>query len=65
LFESVLSQVSLFVLNIGKIGSKRRLINEDDNELDDELDMANLVLIGRYRKRLQMKPRGHLDSCWT
>jgi hypothetical protein len=28
------------------IGSKRRLVNEED-ELDDELHMASLVLIGR------------------
>jgi hypothetical protein len=40
------------------IGSKRRLMNEED----DELDTASLVLIGRYRKRLEMKPRGHLGS---
>jgi hypothetical protein len=40
------------------IGSKRRLINE----VDDELDMSSLALIGRYRKRLQMKPRGRLGS---
>jgi hypothetical protein len=38
------------------IGSKRRLVNEDD----DELHAASLVLIGQYRKRLQMKPRGRI-----
>jgi hypothetical protein len=58
LFQIVIAQVSLFVLNIGMISSKRRLINE----LDDELDTTSLVLIGRSRKRLQMKPRGHLGS---
>jgi hypothetical protein len=54
----MVAQVSLFVLNIGMIGSKQRLINE----VDDELDTTSLILIGRYRKRLQMKPRGHLGS---
>jgi hypothetical protein len=39
-------------------GSKQRLINEEDIELDT----TTLVLIGQYQKRLQMKPRGHLDS---
>jgi hypothetical protein len=28
-------------------GSKRRLIHEDDDELDDELEMASVILIGQ------------------
>jgi hypothetical protein len=58
LFQSVIAQFSLFVLNVGMIGSKLRLINADD----DELDTSSLVLIGRYPKRMQMKPRGRLGS---
>jgi hypothetical protein len=58
LFQSVIAQFSLFVLNVGMIGSKLRLINADD----DELDTSSLVLIGRYQKRMQMKPRGRLGS---
>jgi hypothetical protein len=62
LFQIIVAQVSLFVLNIGMIGSKQRLINEVGDELDDELDTTSLILIGGYRKRLQMKPRGRLGS---
>jgi hypothetical protein len=58
LFQSVIAKVSLFVLSIGMIGSKRKLLNAED----DELDTSTLVLIGRYRKRLQMKPRGYFGS---
>jgi hypothetical protein len=32
------------------IDSKRRFINEEDDELDDELEMVSIVLIGQYRK---------------
>jgi hypothetical protein len=62
LIQSIVSQVNSFVLNIDRIGSKQRLITQDDDELDDELEMASLVLIGRYQKRLQIKPRGCLGS---
>jgi hypothetical protein len=37
---------------IGIIAIKRRLINEKGNELDDEIEMATIVLIGHYRKRM-------------
>jgi hypothetical protein len=60
-FESVVSQVSLFVVYICMIGSKRRLANED-NELDDEYERVTIVLIGQYRKRMRMKHRGHHAS---
>jgi hypothetical protein len=35
--------------------SKRRIINEEDDELDDELEMVSIVLIGQYRKRMRLK----------
>jgi hypothetical protein len=37
---------------IGIIAIKRRLINEKGDELDDEIEMATIVLIGHYRKRM-------------
>jgi hypothetical protein len=49
---SVVSQVCLFVVYIGIIAIKRRLINEKGDELDDEIEMATIVLIGHYRKRM-------------
>jgi hypothetical protein len=30
------------------IDSKPRLINEEDEEMDDELEMATVLLIGKY-----------------
>jgi hypothetical protein len=38
------------------IGSKRILVNEEEGELHT----PSLVLIGEYRKKLQMKPRGRI-----
>jgi hypothetical protein len=37
---------------IGIIAIKRRLINEKGDELDDEIEMATIVLIGHSRKRM-------------
>jgi hypothetical protein len=37
---------------IGIIAIKRRLINEKGDELDDEIEMATIILIGHYRKRM-------------
>jgi hypothetical protein len=56
-FEIIVSQVCSFIVYIGMISSKQRMINEKD-ELDDELQMTTIVLIGQYRKRMQMKHIG-------
>jgi hypothetical protein len=44
------------------IGSKRRMINEMDDELDDEIETATIVLIDQYRKRIRTKHRGLYGS---
>jgi hypothetical protein len=37
------------------VDSKRRIINEEDDELDDEHEMASIVLFGQYRKRMRLE----------
>jgi hypothetical protein len=44
------------------IGSKRRMINEMDDELDDEIETTTIVLIDQYRKRIRTKHRGLYGS---
>jgi hypothetical protein len=44
------------------IDSKRRSINKEDEEMDDELEMATVLLIGQYRKRIRMNHRGCIGS---
>jgi hypothetical protein len=51
-FEIVVSHVCSFVVYIGMVGSKRRMINEKYDELDDELETVTVILIGQYRKRM-------------
>jgi hypothetical protein len=51
-FEIVVSHVYSFVVYIGMVGSKRRMINEKYDELDDELETVTVILIGQYRKRM-------------
>jgi hypothetical protein len=41
---------TIFFVYKAMIDSKRRFINEEDDELDDELEMVSIVLIGQYRK---------------
>jgi hypothetical protein len=60
-FEIIVSQVCSFVVYIYMIRSKQRMINEKD-ELDDELKMATIVLIGQYRKRMRMNHIGRHGS---
>jgi hypothetical protein len=60
-FEIIVSQVCSFVVYIGMISSKQRMINEK-GELDDELEMTTIVLIGQYRKRMLMKHIGRHGS---
>jgi hypothetical protein len=36
------------------IDSKRRLINEEDEEMDDKFEMVTVLLIGQYQKRMQI-----------
>jgi hypothetical protein len=42
-FEIVVSRVFSFVVYIGMIGRKQRMINEKYDELDDELEMGTVV----------------------
>jgi hypothetical protein len=46
----------------GMIDSKRRLINKEDEEMDDELEMTTVLLIGQYQKRIRMNHRGCISS---
>jgi hypothetical protein len=41
--------------------TKQRLINKED-EMDDELEMAMVLLIGQYWKRIRMNHRGRIGS---
>jgi hypothetical protein len=41
--------------------TKQRLINKED-EMDDELEMAMVLLISQYWKRIRMNHRGRIGS---
>jgi hypothetical protein len=43
-------------------GSKQKLINDKDDELDDKLETTTITLIGSYRRRMRLKRRGHNGS---
>jgi hypothetical protein len=44
------------------IDSKRRLINEEDEEMDDKFEMVTVLLIGQYQKRMQMNRTCRIGS---
>jgi hypothetical protein len=43
-------------------GNKRRMIQREDDELDDELDQYMLLMMGEYRKRKNEKRKRHRGS---
>jgi hypothetical protein len=57
-----ISQVRTFVMYRAMNGSKQKLINDKDDELDDEFETATIILIGSYRRGMRRKHRGHNGS---
>jgi hypothetical protein len=44
------------------IDSKRRSINEGDDELGDKLEIVSIILIGQYRKGIRLERIGQQGS---
>jgi hypothetical protein len=57
-----MSYLLLFKIVSHVLHNLLRIINEEDDELDDELEMVSIILIGQYRKRRRLESIGHQSS---